>query len=71
MSTTLGYSSNYADTSCAFLASDGKLAASVALLGNYLAGSFAAPSEGHGMMLATDSQLIASQHALLTMPTHT
>jgi len=53
------------------LASDRKLAASVALLRNYLAGSFAAPSEGHGMALATDPQLIGSHHPLLTPPMHT
>jgi len=70
-SATLGYSSNHADTTSALCTSDGKLAASVALLRNYLAGSFAAPSEGHGMTLATDPQLIASQHPLLTPPMHT
>ena len=48
--------------------SDGRHAANIALLGNYIAGSFAAAADGHGGTLVT----VASQTAqlLLTHPPH-
>jgi hypothetical protein len=46
--------------------SDGRHAASIALLGNYIAGSFAAAPDGHGGTLVTQVQ--PQQQPLLTHP---
>ena len=49
--------------------SDGRHAAAIALLGNYMAGSFVAVADGHGGTLITDAN---SQQPppLLTHPPH-
>jgi hypothetical protein len=41
--------------------SDGRHAASIALLGNYMAGSFAATADGHGGTLVGDAQQAEQQ----------
>jgi hypothetical protein len=46
--------------------SDGRHAAAVALLGNYIAGSFVIGADGHGGTLVTDASQTAP--ALLTRP---
>jgi hypothetical protein len=49
--------------------SDGRHAANIALLGNYMAGSFAVTADGHGGTLLTEaSPLAAGQEPLLTRP---
>ena len=64
--TTLAYSQNAAGTGGTLTVSDGRHAAVIALLGNYIAGSFAAVADGHGGTLVTE----ASQNTqpLLTHP---
>jgi hypothetical protein len=47
--------------------SDGTHTANVALLGQYMAASFATASDGHGGTLVTDPPVVASQ-TLLTQP---
>jgi hypothetical protein len=48
--------------------SDGRHAASIALLGNYMAGSFAVTADGHGGTLLTEASQNAQQ--LLAQPRH-
>jgi hypothetical protein len=50
--TTLAYSQNGAGTT--LTVSDGRHAASIALLGHYMAGSFVAVADGHGGTLVTN-----------------
>jgi hypothetical protein len=51
---------------------DGTHSANIALLGNYLASTFVASSDGHGGTAIVDPLLIASsQQTLLTQPHHT
>jgi autotransporter passenger strand-loop-strand repeat protein len=64
--TTLAYAENAAGTGGTLTVSDGRHAASIALLGNYIAGSFAAAPDGHGGTLVT--QLQPQQQPLLTHP---
>ena len=48
---------------------DGRHAASIALLGNYMAGSFAVTADGHGGTLLTETPLqAAGQQPVLTRP---
>jgi hypothetical protein len=47
--------------------SDGRHAAAIALLGNYMAGSFVATADGHGGTLVTQAQQ-TEQQPLLTHP---
>jgi hypothetical protein len=66
--TTLAYAENGANTGGALTVSDGRHAASVALLGNYMAGNFVAAADGHGGTLVTEAQtgpppLLSHPHA--------
>ena len=49
---------------------DGTHTANIALLGNYMASSFVASSDGHGGSLMTDSSSTFAQNTLLTLPQH-
>ena len=53
--TTLAYSKNAAGTGGALRVGDGRHAATVALLGNYMAGSFVTAADGHGGTLVTNT----------------
>ena len=53
--TTLAYSQNSADTGGTLTVTDGRHAAAIALLGNYMAGSFVAAADGHGGTLVTEA----------------
>jgi hypothetical protein len=64
--TTLAYTENVAGTGGTLTVSDGRHAASIALLGNYMAGSFVAGADGHGGTLVTQAQ--PQQQPLLTRP---
>jgi hypothetical protein len=67
--TTLAYTANAADAGGTLTVSDGRHAASVALLGNYMAGSFAAMGDGHGGTLVVEAQQ-ADQQLLLAHALH-
>ena len=54
--TTLAYSENDAGTGSTLTASDGRHAAAIALLGNYIAGSLVVAADGHGGALTTEGQ---------------
>jgi hypothetical protein len=54
--TTLAFSENAAGTGGTLTVSDGRHAASILLLGNYVAGSFALAGDGHGGTLVTEAQ---------------
>jgi hypothetical protein len=56
--TTLAYAENAAGTGGTLTVSDGRHAASIALLGTYMAASFVMTADGHGGALVTE----ASQH---------
>ena len=64
--TTLAYSQNNAGTGGTLTVSDGRHAAAIALLGNYMAGSFAVAADGHGGTLVTQAQ--TGTAPLLTHP---
>ena len=64
--TTLAYAENAAGAGGTLTVSDGRHAASIALLGNYMAGSFATPA-GNGGALVSAAQ---AQQPLLTHPPH-
>jgi hypothetical protein len=64
--TTLGYSANAAGGT--LRVSDGMHAASIALLGNYMAASFATAADGHGGTLITEADQAA--HTPLASPRH-
>ena len=53
--TTLGYSGNSGNSGGTLSVSDGTHTANLALLGNYMASSFATSSDGHGGTLITDA----------------
>jgi hypothetical protein len=53
--TTLAYAANAAATGGTLTVGDGRHAATIALLGNYMAGSFAAAADGHGGTLVTNT----------------
>ena len=66
--TTLAYSENAAGTGGTLTVNDGRHAAAVALLGNYMAGSFVTAADGHGGTLVTEASqaappLLARPHA--------
>ena len=65
--TTLAYSENSADTGGTLTVTDGRHAASIALLGNYMAGSFVTAADGHGGTLVNETPL-SEQQPLLTHP---
>jgi len=54
--TTLAYAKHVADTGGTLTVSDGRHAASVALLGSYIAGSFVIAADGHGGTLLTAAE---------------
>ena len=64
--TTLAYTESVAGSGGTLTMSDGRHAASIALLGNYMAGSFVAAADGHGGTLVTQAQ--PQQQPLLTRP---
>jgi hypothetical protein len=64
--TTLGYSANGSGTGGALAVSDGTRAATIALLGNYMAGSFVTAADGHGGTLVTAAP--TANAPLLTTP---
>jgi hypothetical protein len=64
--TTLAYSQNNAGTGGTLTVSDGRHAAAIALLGNYMAGNFAVAADGHGGTLVTQAQ--TGTAPLLTHP---
>jgi hypothetical protein len=65
--TTLAYAANGAGTGGILTVSDGRHAASIALLGNYMAGSFVTAADGHGGTLVKETSP-AGQQPLLTHP---
>ena len=67
--TTLAYAENAAGTGGTLTVSDGRHAASIALLGNYIAGNFVIGADGHGGTLISGAPQ-AEQQALLTHPPH-
>jgi hypothetical protein len=66
--TTLAYAENAAATGGTLTVSDGRHVASIALLGNYMAGSFAVAADGHGGTLITSTghgaEGTAANHAI-------
>jgi hypothetical protein len=65
--TTLAYTTNGANGGGTLTVGDGRHAASIALLGNYIAGSFAIGADGHGGTVVTQ-QSQTPQAPLLTHP---
>jgi hypothetical protein len=65
--TTLAYAANAAGTGGTLTVGDGRHIATVALLGNYMAGSFATTADGHGGTLITEAPP-AQQQPLLARP---
>jgi hypothetical protein len=65
--TTLGYAANNSNTGGTLTVSDGTHTASIALLGQYMAASFATASDGHGGTLISDPPVAATQ-TLLAQP---
>jgi autotransporter passenger strand-loop-strand repeat protein len=66
--TTLGYSENAANTGGTLTVSDGSHVASLALLGQYMASSFALSSDGNGGTFVTDPAIAAQ--ATIATPHH-
>ena len=65
---TLGYAPNNSNTGGVLTVSDGIHTAALTLLGNYVAESFAAASDGHGGTTITEpnqsaQQLLSTPHA--------
>ena len=63
--TTLADAENSADTGGTLTVKDGRHAAAITLLGNYMAGSFLTTADGHGGTLVTQVQQ-TEQQPLLT-----
>ena len=57
--TTLAYSENAAGAGGTLTVNDGRHAAAIALLGNYMAGSFVTAADGHGGTLVTEASQAA------------
>jgi hypothetical protein len=66
--TTLAYAENAAGTGGTLIVGDGRHAATIALLGNYMAGSFAAAADGNGGTLITEELKQAGLQPLLAHP---
>ena len=66
--TTLAYTANATGAGGTLTVSDGRHAARIALLGNYMAGSFATAADGHGGTPISEAQ--AQSQLLLTNPRH-
>ncbi len=54
--TTLACAANATGTGGTLTLNDGRHSAAIALLGNYMAGTFVATADGHGGTLITDAQ---------------
>jgi hypothetical protein len=67
--TTLGYTPNSANTGGTLIVSDGTRTANIALLGQYMASSFATANDDFGGTLITDPP--AAQQAVIARPHHT
>ena len=65
--TTLAYAANANGTGGTLTVSDGRHAASIALLGTYMAGTFVTAADGHGGTLLTEASQLA-QAPLLAQP---
>jgi hypothetical protein len=65
--TTLAYSRNAAGNGGTLTVSDGRHAAALALIGNYMAGSFVVAADGHGGTLVTEER---PDRPLLSHPSH-
>ena len=65
---TLGYLANGNNTGGTLTINDGNHTATLALLGQYIAGSFVAASDGHGGTLVSEEALSATQTPLVTRP---
>jgi parallel beta-helix repeat protein len=65
---TLGYSANSNNTGGALTVNEGTHMATLALLGQYIAGSFVAASDSHGGTLVSEQALSLPQTPLLTHP---
>jgi hypothetical protein len=59
--TTLAYAANAAGTGGTLTVSDGRHAASIALLGNYMAASFVTTADGHGGTLVREAPQAGQQ----------
>jgi hypothetical protein len=69
--TTLAYAANAAGTGDTLTVSDGRHAASIALLGNYVAASFVTTADGHGGTLVREAPQAAQQLILTPLnPPH-
>jgi hypothetical protein len=55
--TTLAFSENKSDTGGTLTVTDGTHAATIALLGNYMASTLVTASDGHGGTLVTETPL--------------
>jgi hypothetical protein len=65
---TLGYSGNADNSGGTLSASDGTHTANIALLGSYMASSFAAASDGHGGTMISAATQTTSETPLVTQP---
>ena len=54
--TTLAYTANATGAGGTLTVTDGRHAAAIALLGNYMAGNFATAADGHGGTLISEAQ---------------
>ena len=63
-SAQVGFAENTAGTGGVLTVGDGSHSANIALLGNYMASSFAAASDGHGGTLISEAPAAAQQTAL-------
>ena len=69
--TTLGYSPNGAQTGGTLSVADGGLGVNIALLGNYMASSFAMESDNHGgTMVSAEAAAQANNQSPLSNPHH-
>jgi hypothetical protein len=65
---SLGYAANTNNSGGNLTVNDGTHVASLALLGNYMASSFVASSDGHGGTFIEPSQIASYQQSVLTHP---
>ncbi len=66
--TALAYAENGANTGGTLTVTDGRHAASIALLGNYMAASFVTAADGHGGTLISEEAQPRSPQLSLTAP---
>jgi hypothetical protein len=67
-SSTLGYAANSDHSGGTLSVGDGTHMANIALLGSYMASTFAASSDGHGGTLISEAAQASSQTPALTQP---